>query len=190
MPYLVSAQRLTPGAAGALITVFVLASIAFGPPMAAFAARHPLWRSWLVLSVIALQVTVWTVVLGQPGPAPTWLLVVLVLTLATGGPGSMVGIDIGRTSNPVENAGLAQSLVNMGGFLATLLVLLSVGLLLSMGGGFTPEAFRMAWTVQYLVWFGAVTALVLVRRKSRRLDAERGVAPRPFRQVLAMSVGR
>ena len=107
--------------------------------MAAFAARHPLWRSWLVLSVIALQVTVWTVVLAQPGPAPTWLLVVLVLTLATGGPGSMVGIDIGRTSNPVENAGLAQSLVNMGGFLATLLVLLSVGFVLSWAAGSPPS---------------------------------------------------
>ena len=127
VPYLVSGQRLSSCAAGGLISVFVLATIAFGPLIAAFAGRHPLWRSWLVLAVIGAAGHRLDCRAGAAGPAPFWLLVVLVLALATGGPGPMVGIDIGRTSNPMENAGLAQSLVNTGGFLATLVVLLSVG---------------------------------------------------------------
>ena len=83
----VGSAHLSSSAAGGLISIFVLATIAFGPLIAAFAGRHPLWRSWLVLAVIGLQVVVWTAVLLQPGPAPFWLLVVLVLALATGGPG-------------------------------------------------------------------------------------------------------
>ena len=58
--------------------------------------------------------------LAQPGPAPLWLLVLLIVVLGRGGPGSVVGIDIARTSNPSANLGVAQSMVNMGGFLASL----------------------------------------------------------------------
>ncbi len=147
--------------------------------------RHPLRRSWLVLAVIAVQVLVWTAILALPGPAPFWMLVALILALSAGGPGSVVGIDIGRTSNPSPNLGVAQSMVNMGGFLATLLVLATMGALLTALGGFTPEAFRVAWLVQYPVWAVAVVGVILSRRRARRLDASRGVVPRPLREVLA-----
>lgn len=189
VPYLVSGQHLTAAEAGGMISLFVVAGIAISPVMATLTARHPLRRSWLLLAVIALQATTWTAVLLQDGPAPRWLLVVLVVVLAAGGPGSMVGIDIGRTTNPQHNMGLAQSLVNLGGFLATLLTLLAIGVLLTALGGFSPEAFRIAWLVQYPVWIFAVSALVLARRKARRLDAERGIVPRPILRVIAASVG-
>jgi hypothetical protein len=52
-------------------------------------------------------------------------------------------------------------------------------------GGFTPEAFRVAWLVQYPIWALAVVGIVVTRRKARRLDAARGVVPRPIREVLA-----
>ncbi len=47
-------------------------------------------------------VVVWTVVLAWPGHAPTWLLVVLVVVVGIGGPASMIGFDVGRTSNPAR----------------------------------------------------------------------------------------
>lgn len=185
VPYLVSGQGLTSGEASAMITLFVLCSIVIGPLVGVLAGRHPLRRSWLLLGVIAAEVAIWTVVLAQPGPAPRWLLVVLVVVLAAGGPGSVVGIDIARTSNPNANLGVAQSMVNLGGFLATLTVLALMGALLTALGGFTPEAFRVAWLVQYPVWALAVAGVLVARRKARRLDAARGVAPRPLREVFA-----
>jgi MFS family permease len=142
-------------------------------------------RSWLLLGVIAADVAVWTAILLLPGPAPIWLLIVLVLVLSAGGPGSVVGFDIARTSNPSANLAVAQSMVNLGGFLATLLVLAAMGALMTAFGGFTPEAFRIAWLVQYPVWAFAVIGVIVTRRKARRLDAERGVVPRPLRQVPA-----
>ena len=149
--------------------------------------RHPMRRSWLLLGIIAANVTVWTAVLSLPGPAPLWLLVVLVVVLAADGPGSVVGFDIARTSNPSASLGVAQSMVNVGGFLATLVVLASMGAILTAMGGFTPEAFRVAWLVQYPVWAFAVVAVLVTRRKARRLDAARGVVPRPLREVIAGS---
>jgi MFS family permease len=185
VPYLVSGQGTTSGEASAMITLFVLCSIVIGPLIGVLAGRHPLRRSWLLLGVIAAEVAIWTVVLAQPGPAPRWLLVVLVVVLSVGGPGSVVGIDIARTSNPNANLGVAQSMVNLGGFLATLTVLALMGAVLTALGGFTPEAFRVAWLVQYPVWALAVIGVLVARRKARRLDASRGVVPRPLREVFA-----
>lgn len=185
MPYLVSAQHLSQSTAGLLITLFVLAAIGIGPVIGVLTARHPLHRSWLVLTVIGAGITVWTVILALPGPAPIWLLIVLVLVLATGGPGSLVGVDIARTSNPGANIGIAQGIANLGGFLATLAVLAAMGWFMNAAGGFTPEAFRVGWLVLYPVWAFAIVGVVLTRRKARRLDAERGIVPRPLRQVLA-----
>jgi hypothetical protein len=75
--------------------------------------------------------------------------------------------------------------VNLGGFLASLLVLATMGGVLDALGGFTFEAFRIAWLVQYPLWLLATVGVIVTRRKARRLDAERGVLPRPLREVMA-----
>jgi MFS family permease len=185
VPYLVSAQGLSSGEAGGLVSLFVVCAILIGPVIGVLTARHPMRRSWLVLGIIAADVTVWTSVLALSGPAPRWLLVVLVIVLAAGGPGSVVGFDIARTSNPSPNLGVAQSIVNLGGFLASLLVLATMGVVLDALGGFTFDAFRFAWLVQYPVWLIATVGVLITRRKARRVDAARGVVPRPLREVVA-----
>jgi MFS family permease len=187
VPYLVTGQHLSTASAGALVTLFVICTICIGPVIGVLTTRHPLRRSWLLLTVIAADAVIWTAVLALPGPAPLWLLVLLVAVLAAGGPGSVVGIDIARTTNPGANLGVAQSMVNLGGFLATLVVLAAMGAVMTALGGFTPEAFRVAWLVQYPVWAFAVAGVIITRRKARRVDAARGVTPRPLREVFARS---
>lgn len=123
VPYLVQGQALTLRQASVLMSLFVVSSLLVGPVMGVLTSRHPLRRSWLVLAVIAATAVMWTVVLLQTEPAPMWLLVVLVVVLSAGPPGSVVGFDFARTANPSMSFGLAQSLVNSGGFLATLIVL-------------------------------------------------------------------
>lgn len=186
LPYLVTAQGLSPLAASLMLTVFVVSSIIVGPLMGEFTARHPLRRSWLVLTVIGANAGVWTAVLALPGQAPRWLLVLLVVVLAAGGPGSVVGFDYARTSNPHANLGLAQGMVNQGGFLASLLVLASVGGLLGMQGGYSTEAFRLAWLVQYPIWAFAVVAILITRGKARRYEQ---VHLRPLREIFSPGAG-
>jgi hypothetical protein len=96
-------------------------------------------------------------------------LVALIVVISVGGPGSMVGFDFARTFNPSATLGTAQGMVNMGGFVASLLVMQAMGLILDAAGDFSFDSFRLAWTVQYAVWVLAVVGILITRRKARRL---------------------
>jgi MFS family permease len=188
VPYLVAGQGLSTTAASGMLILLVAAGLIAGPLFGEFTARHPLRRSWLVLTVITATALVWTVVLVIPPPAPRWLLALLVVVLATGGPGSMVGFDYARTFNPGHRQGTAVGIVNVGGFAASLLVCLAVGVVLGLAagpGGYTPEAFRLAWTVQYVIWAVALTGVLVARRRARRKMAKQGIVVPPLREVLA-----
>ena len=183
VPYLMEAQRLGRAETSALMTLFVLATIVLAPFMGLFATRHPLRRSWLVLSMIAVTALTWTMVLALPDPAPLALLAFLVVVLGAGAPASVLGFDFARTFNPLQSLGLAQSLVNVGGFTATLVVLQLVGAAMEAAGGYTFEAFRIAWLAQYPVWALATVGVLLERRRARALLASQGVVPRRVRDV-------
>lgn len=172
VPYLTTAQGLSRGAAGLLLTLSVLTSVAAGVLIGLFTGRNPHRRSNVVLGIIVSNALMWTVVLAQPSPAPHWLLVALVVVISVGGPGSMVGFDFARTFNPATTLGTAQGIVNMGGFLASLLVMQAMGMVMDAAGGYSFESFRMAWTVQYVVWIVAGTAILITRRKARRTIGE------------------
>lgn len=169
VPYLTVAQGLSPGAAGGLLTISVVAAISAGIVIGILTGRKPHRRSRMVLAIIGSNAAAWTVVLALPGQAPFWLLVVLIIVISVGGPGSMVGFDFARTFNPSATLGTAQGMVNMGGFVASLLVMQAMGMILDAAGDFSFESFRLAWTVQYAVWVLAVVGILITRRKARRL---------------------
>lgn len=171
VPYLTVAQGQSAHMAGALLTISVLAAICAGILIGILTGRYPHRRSWIVLAIIGSNALVWTVVLALPGRAPLWLLVVLVVVISAGGPGSMVGFDFARTFNPSATLGTAQGMVNMGGFIASLLVMQAMGILLGAAGGYSFDSFRQAWTVQYAVWLLAVIGILITRWKTRRLLA-------------------
>ncbi|CNG78362.1 major facilitator superfamily transporter [Mycobacterium tuberculosis] len=170
-PYLVSGQGLKPAAASLLLTLFVLVNVVSGPFIGRLVARYPLRRSWLVLGIVAMNMAAWAVVLAWPPPAPAWLLVLLILCVAPGGPGSMIGFDYARTFNPPGRQGTATGIVNVGGFIASLVTILLIGLVLdalSPAGEFTPEAFRAAWTVQIGIWAIGIAGVLRSRHLARR----------------------
>ena len=169
VPYLTVAQGVSSAMAGTLLTASVVAAIASGVLVGIFTGRHPHRRSRLVLAIIASNALVWTVVLALPGRAPLWLLVVLVVVISVGGPGSMVGFDFARTFAPSATLGTAQGMVNMGGFIASLLLMQAMGLILQASGGISFDSFRLAWTLQYAVWALAVVGILITRHKARRL---------------------
>jgi MFS family permease len=169
VPYLTVAQGMSTGVAGSLLTISVVAAISAGIAVGVFTGRHPRRRSRLVLAIIASNAVAWTVVLALPGPAPLWLLVVLIVVISVGGPGSMVGFDFARTFNPSATLGTAQGMVNMGGFVASLLVMQAMGLILDAAGDYSFESFRLAWTVQYAFWILATVGILITRKKARQL---------------------
>ena len=168
VPYLTEAQGLSHSVAGALLTVSVAAAISSGILIGIFTGRHPHRRTHVVLWIIVSNALIWTVVLALPSPAPLWLLVVLIVVISVGGPGSMVGFDFARTFNPRRTLGTATGIVNMGGFIASLLVMQAMGMIIGAAGGYSFSSFRLAWSVQYVVWIVAAVAILITRRKARR----------------------
>jgi MFS family permease len=175
-PFLVQGEGRTPREAAALLTVLVIVAIAIGPVLGQLVGRWPYRRSIPTLAVVGGSALMWAVVLAWPGRAPLALLLLLVLVLATNGPGSMVGFDYARTENPPTRLGSATGIVNVGGFVASLATILLVGLLLTLrrpGGtaDYTLGDFRVALSVQYLVWAIGVAGVLRARRNLRALRA-------------------
>ncbi len=184
-PFLTVGEGLRPGTAALLLTLLVLVGMGFGPVLGSLCGRWPLRRSVLVFGILAMTSATWTVVLLWPGRAPLPLLVVLVLVLSTNGPGSMIGFDYARTENPTARIGSASGVVNVGGFVASLLLMLGVGVVLDAltPGGSTAYglgAFRAAFTLQYLLWGVGLVGVLRHRRLLRARLATDGVVIAPL----------
>ncbi|MEV4636787.1 MFS transporter [Actinoplanes sp. NPDC049548] len=188
-PFLVAGEGLSRGAASTLLTLFVLVGMAGGPLLGVLVQRHPMRRSWLVLGVIAANALGWALIIAWPGRAPLPVVVLLVIALGLGGPGSMIGFEFARTFNPPTRLGTATGIVNVGGFVASLVTILLVGLILDArtGGraGYDIADFKVAMGVQYAVGIIGVAGILRTRRLVRRRLAAEGIHVRPLREVLA-----
>lgn len=192
-PFLLSAQGLDAGTVSALMALFVGTAIVAGPGFGRFVARHPMRRSAMVLLITLATALAWAAVLILPDRAPLWLLVILVVVLAVGGPGSMIGFDFARTFNPSQRIGTATGIVNVGGFIAALIAIYLIGLVLDLlnASGFSGgelyglASFRIALSVQFVL-LGLGTVLILItRRKVRRQMAVQGTHVPPLMATLA-----
>ncbi|RAM37608.1 MFS transporter [Arthrobacter globiformis] len=192
-PFLISAQGLDAGTVASLMSLYVAGAIGAGPLIGRFVARHPLRRSTMVLLLVAATAAAWAAVLLYPGRSPLWLLAVLIVVLAIGGPGSMIGFDFARTFNPAHRIGTATGIVNVGGFFAALMAIYLIGAVLdilnstgfSRGELYGLEPFRIALCVHFLILGVGSVAMLVVRRKVRRQMAAQGVVVPPLLQAMA-----
>jgi MFS family permease len=184
-PFLVVGQERTPAVAAALLTLLVVVGMGVAPLLGRLCGRWPLRRSVLVFGILAATAGVWTVVLLWPGRAPLPLLVLLVVVLGTNGPGSMIGFDYARTENPAERMGSASGVVNVGGFVASLLTILAVGVVLDVltpgsSTDYDLAAFRVAFAVQYVFWAIGLVGVLRHRRQLRERLARDGIILAPL----------
>ncbi|WGD36489.1 MFS transporter [Lysinibacter sp. HNR] len=178
-PFLLSGEGVTQETAASLYVLLVVLSAVFSLIMAQLVIRFPLHRSRVVLSIVGFQVLVWTGIMLFPGPAPLWLIVLLFVTFAIGGPGSLIGFDIAQQFTPAHRQGGASGLVNSAGFMAAVVALFAYGYALDLLGAGTPEtytreAFRTAMLVYYPLWAVGVTGVLISRRQIRRWAAQQG----------------
>lgn len=159
VPWLVQGQGQSMATASALLTVFVFGSMAGGPLLGGLIGRHPSLRMPLVGGYIGGAALLWAVLLGWPGRVPVALLVPAFAFLALGGPASMIGFALARDYNPLSRVGTATGVVNVGGFVATTIAALGVGVLLQWTGGnfrvslLAIVAILALGTVRMLVWW-------------------------------------
>jgi MFS family permease len=191
-PMLTSGLGYSPALASGLLTLIVAAGMVSGPILGILTARYPMRRSNLVIGIVAMIGVAWTMVLVWPGEPPFWLVVTLVVVLGIGGPGSMIGFDFARTFNPMRSLGSANGVVNVGGFLASFVMMYLIGVVLDLentlrvGQGaasdvFAWDSFRIAFLVQYVVIGAGVVFLARARRRTRRqLHADEGIEVAPL----------
>lgn len=189
-PFLTVAVGLEPAVATGLLSLIALSGLVSGPLLGLLSARFPLRRSNIVLGIVAMIGIAWTVVLTWPGTPPVWLLVVLVVVISIGGPGSLIGFDYARTYNPMRQLGSANGVVNVGGFLATFTMMFLIGVALdllhprgdsSLEALYSLASFRLAFLVQFVViGFGVVMLLVVRRRIRRVMRDEEGIVVAPL----------
>ncbi|WLP90618.1 MFS transporter [Gordonia sp. NB41Y] len=178
-PFLVTAENLVSGTAQMVLITSVIIGVAAGPVVGVFSARFAPYRVHLVLVLVAGQLIVWSVVLAFSGPAPTWLLYVLAIAIGAGGPASVLAFDFARDHNPVYRLSTATGVVNAGGFFASVVVILLIGLTLGiMSGGQTGAdaydltSFRVAMAWQIPFWLLGATMVWREYRKTLGNDAE------------------
>lgn len=187
VPYLVRGEGVSPTFASVLLTVMVVSGLALGPAMGVLTQRHPLRRTNLTLTASALTMLPWAVVLLWPGPAPAWLLVVLMIGLGAGGPGTAVGFDMARTFNPSHRIGTATGIVIMGAFLASIGTIWLAGLVLdTVGQGrYDLRSFRWAMATQFLFFGVGLIGLYEARHRARKQMARNGVVVPRWQDAIA-----
>ena len=191
-PFMVYGLGYEPSLAAAMLMVLVGAGMVCGPILGILTARYPLRRSSIVLGVVALMGAAWAAVLLWPEHPPFWLMLLLLVALGIGGPGSLIGFDFARTFNPQRSHGSANGVVNVGGFTASFVMVYLIGLLLDLqdawrvAGGeesdlYSLDSFRVAFSVQFLVVGLGVIFLLHARARTRaQLSRDEGLEVAPL----------
>ena len=191
-PFLSVGLGYGPAGAAGLLTVIVATAVITGPILGVLTARYPFRRSNVVLGIVLAMGISWAVVLGWPGQPPLGIVIAHLVIIGVGGPGSLIGLDFARTFNPRRSLGSATGIVNVGGFLASFVMMLLIGLVLDAidranGGTGQPaelyalDSFRIAFLVQYAVVGTGVGFLLHARHRTRRkLHQDEGIQVAPL----------
>jgi MFS family permease len=164
--YLVKAAGFSAAGAGAVLMSAVIVSAVASPVVGWIIGRRPIVRVPLAVGVCVTTMAGWLVLVAVGGETPGrgWVLG-LFLFMALGGPASMAAFALARDYNPVRTLGTASGVVNVGGFVATVVIALGIGAALDVLGGSTPHALRWAVLVAVAVQlFGSVRMVVWLWR--------------------------
>lgn len=158
IPFLTLGQGYPRTTASALLALFVATNACMGPVFGAIAARGFRWRARVIVVAPLVGATLWIFTLTWQGQAPLWLLASMVIGLGFGGPASMLAFDYTRAYASKQQLGSVNGFVNIGGFLASFVMMALIGLALdAFSAGGQPSAlyslanFRLAIPFHFLV---------------------------------------
>jgi len=172
-PWLTSAEGFTSASAGSLLLLcavgFIVGSLVAGQ----LVAGHDRRRERYTLAISLVVTAVWALVVAWPGALAGPVVAVGLFVVGFCGGGAMLAFDGAKSANEAHRSGAASGVVNMGGFLAGVLIQLLVGAVLEAVGTLPQlQAYRWAFLpVLVLVAFGSLGQWWF---RSRRVAARRG----------------
>jgi MFS family permease len=175
-PYLVKAAGLSTAGAGTVLMCGVIGAGAASPLFGWLIGNHPVVRVPIALSVCLLTIAGWLVlVLAYGDHPPSGCVIALFVFMALGGPASMTAFALARDYNHARALGTASGVVNVGGFLATVLIALGIGWAVDLQGATTAGTLRWAalvavavqafGMVQMTIWYLRVRSFALTRQQ-------------------------
>jgi len=181
VPFLVSAEGQSHEFASFTLTAMVVFGLITGPLIGLVCSKYPQKRALLVYSVVALNSLTWLLLLAIPDRANSSVLIVCFLLISIGGPASLVAFDYTKDIAPKSRLGSANGFANVGGFLASFIMMYLTGLIIdlvqqatSSTQRFTLVGFRFGFASQLLVVAIGITFFTLERRKYLRILRESG----------------
>jgi len=197
VPYLVFGLGYPRDQASLLLSVPVIAGMIAGPFIGVLTARHPLRRSNIVLGVVAAMAVCWAAMLFWPGRPPVAIVILTLVVIGVGGPGSSIGFDFARTSNPLHSLGSANGVVNVGGFTASFVMIYLIGSFLDLANShfgqplYSLASFRVVFLLVFVVMGIGLIGLLRARRRTRaRMFDEEGIRVAPLWVALNDALAR
>lgn len=170
VPFLVKAEGYSKYVASTFLMIIVIAGALGGLILAYLTSHLPVRLTTMTYSITAAQALTWAVIICWPGRIPGAMIVILLVTLSVGGPGSLIGFAHARRWIPVERIGTADGFINGAGFIAALIAMLGVGVMLQWQGSYSLVAFKLAFTVQFPIWAVGIIQIVRYNRKVGELS--------------------
>ncbi|MEE1650280.1 MFS transporter [Brachybacterium sp. J144] len=168
VPFLTLGHGLAEGEVSALLTLNALVMVGVGPFIGLLTGRFPAHRArlgWIAGGILLIG---WTLTLAAPAPLSALQLVPLLLALSLGSATCAVGFDLARTGVPRRAIGTATGMVNIGGYAASLLAVLLIGMVLDLrapDGAADLADYRVALTAMALPMALAALGLLLTTRR-------------------------
>lgn len=118
--------------AGIVLSSFVLFAFISGPVIARVSTHSFLWRRRVVSAIAIWIVAAWILNETLAGVIGIYSMWFVMPAIAAGGAGSMIAFQITQAYCPPSRLGLSNGFANVGGFLATLLMIALVGLMVDL----------------------------------------------------------
>jgi len=177
VPFLIQAESKSPAYAATALTVFVLTNASLGPVIGNYTARYPEQRLRFVIGVTGLIAATWVLVLAWPGVIPDWLGFALVIAIGVGGPTSMIAFDFSRSYVIKSELGVTNGFINIGGFLASLTMMATIGLVLdlvherdSSSQLYSTNGFHLAFATQFIILSIGLGGLVFSAHRTAKAE--------------------
>jgi len=181
VPFLVSAEGQSHEFASLTLTLMVLFGLVTGPVIGLICSKYPQRRALLVYLVVALTSLTWVSLLAIPNQSSSSVLLVCFLLISIGGPASLVAFDYTKDIAPKSRLGSANGFANVGGFLASFVMMYLTGLVVDLvqqvtgsTERFTLLGFRWGFASQLLVVLVGVIFFSIERRKYLRYSSKFG----------------
>ncbi|NBS61909.1 MAG: MFS transporter [Microbacteriaceae bacterium] len=181
VPFLVTAENQSHDFAALTLTSMVIFGLLTGPIIGRICARHPEKRALIVYLVVGLTTLTWLIIISIPGQIMSPLLLVFFLLISIGGPASMIAFDFTKDIVSKDRLGSANGFANVGGFLASFVMMYLTGLVIDIVQAttssverYTIDAFRWGFASQLLVVAVGIVFFTLERRKHLQTSSDPG----------------